>query len=248
MSTTSLVPIVSSITVDTSVTALAVAQDLVVSFTLVASADNDSIIYIGDSSVDSGSVPIAPGEVLYFDQPSKRKTITDLYDLSRYYATASSSNNNLTIVQNGGQKGGSPTASLSLTVDGASFDVNTERTNDTMSAALATDVIMNDTTALTPKFAKIDATSSGTTTVINAVTGKKLRVLSLNFICGGQVDVEFRSGTSTALTGAYELVANSGLVLPFSPVGHFETSSGQALVIYLADSQPVDGSLVYVEI
>ena len=39
-----------------------------------------------------------------------------------------------------------------------------------------------------------------------------------------------------------------GLVLAFSPVGHFETASGVGLDITLTQSVTVEGHLVYVEV
>ena len=53
------------------------------------------------------------------------------------------------------------------------------RTTDSISAVLATDAIMNNLTALTPKFAKANVTASSTdSNIVTAVGGKKIRVLS----------------------------------------------------------------------
>jgi hypothetical protein len=123
------------------------------------------------------------------------------------------------------------------------------RTTDSIASAVQTDAVMNGLTALTPKFAKIAASSSGATTVVSAVTSKKLRILGFVFVADGAVDVNFRSHTTTATaTGVFYTAANGGASVPFSPVGWFETASGEALDINLGGAVAVGGQLVYVEV
>jgi hypothetical protein len=118
-----------------------------------------------------------------------------------------------------------------------------------VSAKLATDAIMDGTTALTPKFAIIDAATSGDNTLVAAVTSKKIRVLAAFMVSAGTVNARFESGAGgTALTGQMNLVANSGFVLPFNPVGWFETAVTTLLNLELSGAVSVDGSLVYVEV
>lgn len=122
-------------------------------------------------------------------------------------------------------------------------------TTDTITAKLATDTIQNGTTALTPKFAIIDHATSGDNTILAAVTSKKIRVISLFLIAAGAVNVRFESGTGgTALTGQMNLSANGGFVLPFNPVGWFETASNTLLNMELSGATSVDGCLQYVEV
>ena len=122
-------------------------------------------------------------------------------------------------------------------------------TTDTIGAALMTDVIHDGTTALTPKYAIIDAASSGDNTLVAAVTAKKLRVLALYMVSAGTVSARFESGAAgTALSGQMNLVANSGFTLPFNPVGWFETGSNVLLNLELSGAVSCDGSLVYVEV
>lgn len=122
-------------------------------------------------------------------------------------------------------------------------------TTDTITAKLATDTIQNGTTALTPKFVAIDAASSGDNTILAAVNPKKIRVLSCFLIAAAAVTVRFESGAGgTALTGQMNLAANGGFVLPFNPVGWFETASNTLLNLELSGAVSVDGSLTYVEV
>jgi hypothetical protein len=118
-----------------------------------------------------------------------------------------------------------------------------------LAAGLQTNRVMSGTTALTPKFAVIDHATSGDNTIVAAVGGKKIRVLSLVLVAAGTVNVRFESGTGgTALTGQMNLIANTGFALGFSPVGHFETATGALLNLELSAGISVDGCLVYVEV
>lgn len=99
------------------------------------------------------------------------------------------------------------------------------------------------------KYAKIDAATSGDNTVVAAVTGKKIRVLSLFYLTAGGVNVRFESGASgTALTGQMEHVGQTGCVLPFSEDGWFETAAGSLLNIELSTNVSIDGALTYIEV
>jgi hypothetical protein len=114
---------------------------------------------------------------------------------------------------------------------------------------LGTDTIYSGATALTPKFATIAASSSGNNTLIAAVTSKKIRVLSLSLMSNGTVNAKFQSGAGgTDLTGLYYTAANTGFVLPFNPVGHFETASNTLLNLNLSGATAVGGQITYVEV
>jgi hypothetical protein len=119
-----------------------------------------------------------------------------------------------------------------------------------VSAAPRTDVMQNAATQLTPKFAVIDAASSGDNTLVAAVTGKKLRVLAAFFtMTGTAVTIRFESGAGgTALTGQMTPSQGQTIVLPFNPLGWFETAAAALLNLELGGAQSVDGALVYVEV
>ena len=139
-------------------------------------------------------------------------------------------------------------------VDIGDVDVTTQpardKATDNVGASLDTSAIMNDTTALTPKFAAIDAAGSGDNTIVAAVAGKKIRVLAVNFLVAAAVTVRFEDGAGgTALTGQYQFGAQGeGIVLPFNPVGWFETTANTLLNMELSGAVSVDGSFVYVEV
>lgn len=103
-----------------------------------------------------------------------------------------------------------------------------------------------------PKFANIKEATSGDNTVVSAVTGKKIRVVSGWMVAAGTVTMYWVDGADNALGGdgttGVSLVANSGYTLPFNPVGWFETASGQSLDINLDGNVGVAGSLTYIEV
>jgi hypothetical protein len=118
-----------------------------------------------------------------------------------------------------------------------------------VSGSNETSTVYDGTTALTPKFAKIAAGASGNNTLVAAVVGKKIRVLAYNFMSEGTVNVKFQSGAGgTDLTGSSYLVANTGKVAPYNPVGWFETASNTLLNLSLSGAINVGGELVYVEV
>lgn len=109
--------------------------------------------------------------------------------------------------------------------------------------------VYNGTTALTPKFANITASASGVTTLVAAVTSKKLRVLQIVLIASGTVNVKFQSHvTPTDITGLLYLTTNTGFAPGYSPIGHFQTVAGEALDINLSAAIAVGGYLTYIEV
>jgi hypothetical protein len=117
------------------------------------------------------------------------------------------------------------------------------------SSPAETSTVYNGTTALTPLFATLVASSSGATTLIALVSSKKIRVLALSLVANGAVNAKFQSHvTPTDLTGLYYCSANGGIVLPFNPVGWFQTVSGEALDINLSAAVAVGGSITYVTV
>jgi hypothetical protein len=105
-------------------------------------------------------------------------------------------------------------------------------------------------TNLTPLFATIVASASGATTIVAAVGGKKIRVLSWYLKANAAVNFKWQSHvTPTDLTGLfYNGAQGDGVGAAFSPVGHFQTISGEALDINLSGAVAVGGYLVYVTV
>jgi hypothetical protein len=104
-------------------------------------------------------------------------------------------------------------------------------------------------TIVTPQFAVINVSSSGDNTIVPLVTSKIIRVLSYVIVADAAVAAKFTNGTAgTALTGAMALSANGGIAAPFSPVGHFQTGAGIALVLNLGAAIGARGHLTFVAV
>ena len=104
-------------------------------------------------------------------------------------------------------------------------------------------------TGLTIKFAKVSVSSSGDNTIVSAVTGAKIKVLSVLLVSSGTVSVKWISN-AIDLTGAMPLVANSGFVLPASSPGqghYFESATSQSLILNLSSGVAVNGHISYYE-
>jgi len=117
-------------------------------------------------------------------------------------------------------------------------------------AKLATDVLIAGlNTALVPKFAVISAAGSGNNTLITAVSGKKIRVLSYTIVTTTAVTCQFQSGAGgTNLSGAMPAGVNGVISAPFTPLGHFETAAAALLNLSLGGAVAVAGHLSYVEV
>lgn len=110
-----------------------------------------------------------------------------------------------------------------------------------------TSTIYQNGTARTPAFAIIDAAGSGDNTLLAAQgASNKIRVHQLYLVAAGTVNVRFESGAAgTALSGQMNLVANTGFVLPYSPIGWFETAANTLLNLELSAAVSVDGGFAY---
>ncbi len=84
-------------------------------------------------------------------------------------------------------------------------------------------------------------------TVVAAVVGKRIRVLSFFLVSVTAVTVRFESTSDGAkLTGVMSLGATGVLAPGFNPLGHFETVAGELLNMELGGAVQVSGALTYV--
>lgn len=107
---------------------------------------------------------------------------------------------------------------------------------------------------VTVKRAVIAAATSGANTLLAAVTGKKIRVLSLAVIGAAAVNLYFTTaaagtvifgGSTNKITIA---AAGDGFVLPFNEHGWFETVAGELLNLNLSGAVAVSGGFTYIEV
>lgn len=100
-------------------------------------------------------------------------------------------------------------------------------------------------TPLTGKTVPIAVSSSGDTSLVSEVSGKKIKVVSLHFVSRGTVTVKWKLGT--VYMGEEDYIVNTGISASSSE-GVLVTGVGEALSINLSASVYVGGSLTYVEV
>jgi len=98
----------------------------------------------------------------------------------------------------------------------------------------------------TVQYATINATTSGNTQVVGAVSGKRIRVIAYAVIANATVSIKFQSGT-TDITGSMRVVEGGGIAHAYDG-GLFQTAVGQALNINLSTNATVGGYVVYREV
>ena len=98
--------------------------------------------------------------------------------------------------------------------------------------------------------AAINCSTAGNNTIVAAVSGKQIKVLSLLiFPGGGDATLRFESGAGgTALTGQMKVDVNNVLFLPPTNVGmhYFETAPGELLNLENAEGRDCDGFILYI--
>jgi hypothetical protein len=117
-----------------------------------------------------------------------------------------------------------------------------------VAAAQDTNTIYNGTTALQFKYAIITASASGATTVVAAVTSKKIRPLRWRASCNGAVNIKWQSHTAGDVSGLSYGTQYKDVGGGYCPGGHFETTAGEALDINLSAAVAVSGELTYIEV
>lgn len=102
--------------------------------------------------------------------------------------------------------------------------------------------------------APINASASGDNTIVLAVTGRAIRVLSYTFVAAGAVSATWKDGTGGAAeSGAMPLAAQTVVSATCQamskyelPIGLFEVTAGNALVLNLSAAVLVAGHVSYI--
>lgn len=117
-----------------------------------------------------------------------------------------------------------------------------------LNGADRTDAIVDNIAALVPKHAKISCSTGGDNTIVAAVAGKRIRVVAYLFGVHNTQQVTWKSGAITELSGQMAFAQYGGVSAPLNKVGHFQTASGEALVMNLGQGVQVSGHLTYIEV
>lgn len=100
--------------------------------------------------------------------------------------------------------------------------------------------------ARTFKTASIDVAASGDNTIVAAVTSNRIKVHAVVFIATGTVNVRWKDGAATNLTGDMNFQAREGYALAVTPPSWIlATTAGTALILNLSAAIAVDGWVSY---
>jgi hypothetical protein len=97
-------------------------------------------------------------------------------------------------------------------------------------------------------YAAISANVDGNNTLVAAVAGKRIRVLSLALVASGGVNtaqLQTAAG-GIALTGVMDLASDGQVILPYNDAGWCECGTGELLNLALTEANVVAGMLTYV--
>lgn len=96
-------------------------------------------------------------------------------------------------------------------------------------------------------FAPINIANAGSNVIVAPVPGKTIRIVSCYFVVGGAINVNWTSSsTGSDADGVQDFAANGGIVLPFNPIGWFDTVQGEGLNLVTSNGSQVGGGLKYV--
>lgn len=97
-------------------------------------------------------------------------------------------------------------------------------------------------------FAAINVSASGDNTIVAADATRRIKVVSYAFVCSSTVNVTWKSGAGTNLSGAMAFIANTGIAPGTSSPSQgpiLQTAVNQALVLNLSGAVQVSGHMSY---
>lgn len=97
------------------------------------------------------------------------------------------------------------------------------------------------------RWAEINATAAGNTTVVQISGGKKLTIVSIEFVVSVAVSISWLSAGNT-IRNAQAFAANSGIARDLVRPYYAQTNGGEPLIINLSGVSNVRGSIGYVEV
>jgi hypothetical protein len=113
-------------------------------------------------------------------------------------------------------------------------------------------------TVLVPKFARLSTASTGNQAIVSAVSGKKIRVLSMNVMATASTNAIWVNDGTADLHGttSYKIPLDvtgatgaGGFVLPFNQLGWFETAANNRPInINLGSANGITAIVTYVEV
>lgn len=111
------------------------------------------------------------------------------------------------------------------------------------------EMVQVDVSVFGIKRTKADIAAGQTdSSIVAAVTGKKIKVLALHAQAGGTATTIVFNSASTAISPIYANAANGGVVLSFNPAGWFQTNVAEALTATTGAGSSTGITLTYIEV
>jgi hypothetical protein len=131
-----------------------------------------------------------------------------------------------------------------VTVDNASLPVTGTVGLGTGSNVVGQVDLDLPTTARTTQ-ASISAATSGDNTLVAGTAAQTIRVHRIFLVCNAAVNIAFKDGAATALTGTMNMLANGSFTLDMATDPWFVTTAGNAFVLNLSAAVQVSGRVYY---
>lgn len=116
----------------------------------------------------------------------------------------------------------------------------------------AADVVVLEGQVYFVRFMAFNPAAAGDNTILSAVGGKKLTVISIDFVVAAAVSIAWYSGASgggsVPKRQAQAFAANSGMLRDLARPYFVQTNSGEPLVMNLSAAVSVVGALGYAEV
>lgn len=97
------------------------------------------------------------------------------------------------------------------------------------------------------RWAEINAVAAGNTTVVQISGGRKITVISVEFVVSAAVSITWLSAGNT-IRNAQAFAANSGVVRDIVRPYYAQTNGGEPLIINLSGVANVRGAIGYIEV
>ena len=95
------------------------------------------------------------------------------------------------------------------------------------------------------KTAALSFNGNGDNTAIAASSGNPIKVWKIAFTTAAAVNVTFKDGASTSLSGAFVFSGNGSMVLYYDGSPHYVTTIGNAFIINLSSGVGIAGTIWY---
>jgi hypothetical protein len=92
----------------------------------------------------------------------------------------------------------------------------------------------------------VNASANGANVVVAGVPGFVIVAVQWLLISSAQMNITWQSSGGTVLSGPLPAAANGGALASYSPVGWFQTPTGEGLTLFLGGANQVGGSVSYV--